>query len=87
MSRLGKRGTLYGIVAALLAAVVVGSQLPAVSVLLSGTTAKEDIPVLDDSGATATLVEATVEGYNGFAFDFDTACILYRKHKQRMRAI
>ena len=60
---------MYGIVAALLAAVVVGSQLPAVSVLLSGTTAKEDIPVLDDSGATATLVEATVEGYNGFAFD------------------
>jgi DNA polymerase I-like protein with 3'-5' exonuclease and polymerase domains len=24
---------------------------------------------------------------NGFAFDFDTACILYRKHKQRMREI
>ncbi len=60
---------MYGIVAALLAAVVVGSQLPAVSDLLSRTTAKEDIPVLDDSGATASTVEATVEGYNGFAFD------------------
>ena len=60
---------MYGIAAALLAAVLVGSQLPAVSDLLSGTTAKEDIPVLDDSGATATSVEATVEGYNGFAFD------------------
>ncbi len=69
MSRLGNRSTLYMIVAALLAALVVSSQLPAVSDLLSGTTAKEDIPVLDDSGATATSVEATVEGYNGFAFD------------------
>jgi serpin B len=60
---------MYGIVAALLAAVVVGSQLPAISDLLSGTTAKKDIPVLDDSGATASSVEATVEAYNGFAFD------------------
>ncbi len=60
---------MYGIVAALLAALVVGSQIPAVSDLLSGTTAKEDVPVLDDSGATASSVEATVEGYNGFAFD------------------
>ena len=69
MSRLCNRITLYGIVVALLAALVVGSQLSAVSDLLSGTTAKEDIPVLDDSGATASSVEATVEGYNGFAFD------------------
>jgi serpin B len=69
MSRTGNRGKLYWIVAALLTAVVVGSQLPAVSELLSGTTAKEDIPVLDDSGATASSVEATVEGYNGFSFD------------------
>ena len=69
MSRTGDRKTLYVIAAAILAAVVVGSQLPAVSDLLSGTTAKEDIPVLDDSGATASSVEATVEGYNGFAFD------------------
>jgi serpin B len=69
MSRTGNFKTLYVIAAAILAAVVLGSQLPAVSDLLSGTTAKEDIPVLDDSGATATSVEATVEGYNGFAFD------------------
>ncbi len=48
---------------------VVGSQLPALSDFLSGTTAKEDIPVLDDSGATASSVETTVSGYNGFAFD------------------
>lgn len=53
----------------LLAAVVVGSQLPAVSDWLSGTTAKEDVPVLDDSGATASSVEATVDACNGFAFD------------------
>jgi serpin B len=69
MFRIGDRRTLYGIVFALLAALVVGSQLPAVSDLLSGTTAKEDIPVLDDSGATASSVQATVEAYNGFAFD------------------
>jgi serpin B len=69
MSRTGNSRKLYWIVGALLAAVVVGSQLPALSDLLSGTTAKEDIPVLDDSGATAASVEATVEGYNGFAFD------------------
>ena len=53
----------------LLATVVVGSQLPAVSDWLSGTTAKEDVPLLDDSGATAASVEATVDAYNGFAFD------------------
>jgi len=69
MSRLGNHRTLYGIVFALLAAVLVGSQLPAVSDWLSGTTAKEDIPVLNDSGATASSVEATVEACNGFAFD------------------
>jgi len=69
MSRLGNHRTLYGLVVVLLAAVVVGSQLPAVSEWLSGTTAKEDIPVLDDSGATASSVEATVEAYNDFAFD------------------
>jgi len=60
---------MYGIVFALLAALVVGSQLPAVSDWLSGTTAKEDVPVLDDNGATSTSVEATVEAYNSFAFD------------------
>jgi len=60
---------LYGLIVVLLAAVVVGSQLPAVSDWLSGTTAKEDIPVLNDSGATASSVEATVEACNGFAFD------------------
>jgi len=69
MSRLGNHRTLYGIVFALLAAVLVGSQLPSVSDWLSGTTAKEDIPVLNDSGATASSVEATVEACNGFAFD------------------
>jgi len=60
---------MYGIVFALLAALVVGSQLPAVSDWLSGTTAKEDVPVLDDNDATSTSVEATVEAYNSFAFD------------------
>jgi len=60
---------LYGLVVVLLAAVVVGSQFPAVSDWLSGTTAKEDIPVLDESGATASSVEATVDACNGFAFD------------------
>lgn len=60
---------MYGLIVVLLAAVVVGSQLPAVSDWLSGTTAKEDVPVLDDSGATASSVEATVDAYNGFAFD------------------
>ena len=60
---------MYGIVFVLLAALVVGSQLPAVSDWLSGTTAKEDVPVLDDNGATSTSVEATVEAYNSFAFD------------------
>jgi len=69
MSRLGNHRTLYGLVVVLLAAVVVGSQLPAVSDWLSGTTAKEDVPVLDDSGATASSVEATVDACNGFAFD------------------
>jgi len=47
----------------------VGSQFPAVSDWLSGTTAKEDVPLLDDSGATAASVEATVDACNGFAFD------------------
>jgi len=74
MSRTGKPRKLYWIVGALLAAVVVGSQLPAISDWLSGTTAREDVPVLDDSGATASMVEATVNGYNGFAFD------LYRRY-------
>jgi len=60
---------LYGLVVVLLAAVVVGSQFPAVSDWLSGTTAKEDVPVLDDSGATVSSVEATVDACNGFAFD------------------
>ncbi len=60
---------MYGIVVVFLAALVVGSQLPAVSDWLSGTTAKEDVPLLDDSGATDPSVEATVEAYNGFAFD------------------
>ena len=69
MSRLGNHRTMYGIVVALLAALVVGSQLPAVSDWLSGTTAKEDVPVLDESGATASSVEATVDACNGFAFD------------------
>ncbi len=69
MSRTGNRGKLYWIVGAILAAVVVGSQLPAVSDWLSETTAREDVPVLDDSGATVPSVEATVDGYNGFAFD------------------
>ncbi len=69
MSRTGNRGKLYWIVGALLAAVVVGSQLPALSDWLTGITAREDVPVLDDSGAKASMVEATVDGYNGFAFD------------------
>lgn len=60
---------MYGLVVVFLAAVVVGSQLPAVSDWLSGTTAKEDVPVLDESGATASSVEATVDACNGFAFD------------------
>ena len=38
MSRTGNHGKLYWIVGALLAAVLVGSQLPALSDLLSGTT-------------------------------------------------
>jgi len=69
MSRTGNPRKLYWIVGALLAAVVVGSQLPTLSDWLTGTTAREDIPLLDDSGATASMVEATVNGYNGFAFD------------------
>ncbi len=69
MSRLVNHKALYGLAVVLLAAVVVGSQLPAVSDWLSGSTAKDDVPVLDDSGATVSTVEATVEAYNGFAFD------------------
>lgn len=60
---------MYGLVVVLLAAVVVGSQFPAISDWLSGTTAKEDVPMLDDAGATVSSVEATVDAYNGFAFD------------------
>ncbi|MCK4439081.1 serpin family protein, partial [Candidatus Bathyarchaeota archaeon] len=74
MSRLSNHRTLYGLVVVFLAAVVVGSQFPAVSDWLSGTTAREDIPILDDSGATAASVEVTVDACNGFAFD------LYRRY-------
>jgi DNA polymerase I-like protein with 3'-5' exonuclease and polymerase domains len=38
---------------------------------------------LEHAVAAATVQQIA----NGFAFDFDTACILYRKHKQRMREI
>ena len=74
MSRHVNHRTIYGLAAVLLVAVVVGSQYYTVSNWLKGPEAKEDIPVLDDSGATASGVEATVEAYNGFAFD------LYRRY-------
>lgn len=74
MSITGNPRKMYWIVCAFLAAVLVGSQLPVLSEWLTGTTAREDVPVLDDSGATASMIEATVSGYNGFAFD------LYRRY-------
>jgi serpin B len=61
--------TLYELTALLLVAVVLGSQISSVSNWLKGPEAREDILVLDDTGATKANVEATVEAYNGFAFD------------------
>jgi serpin B len=67
--RLIDRRVIVGSVVILLVAVLIGSRSPAVSDWLTGTTAKSDVPVLDDSGATASIVKATVDAGNRFAFD------------------
>jgi len=74
MSKLVNHRTLNALAAVLLAAIVLGSMSPAVSDWLRWPKAKDDVPVLDDAGATASSVEATVNAYNGFAFD------LYRRY-------
>jgi serpin B len=61
--------TLYEITALLLVAVVLGSQYSTLSSWLKEPGAKEDLPVLDDTGATDINVEKTVEAYNGFALN------------------
>jgi serpin B len=61
--------TLYELTALLLVAVVLGSQYSTVSNWLKGPEAKEDLPVLDDTGATDANVETTMEAYNDFAFN------------------
>jgi serpin B len=61
--------TLYELTALLLVAVVLGSQYSTVSSWLKGPGAKEDLPVLDDTGATDANLETTVEAYNGFALN------------------
>jgi serine protease inhibitor len=73
MMRVNSRA-LYGLAVIVLATVVIGSQAPTVSDWLTGSKARQEIPVLDDSGATASSVEATVDAYNGFAYD------LYRRY-------
>src|SRR4030042_1549640 len=74
MSKLVNHRSVSALAAVLLAAIVLGSMSPAVSDWVKGPEAKEDVPVLDDAGATASSVEATVNAYNGFAFD------LYRRY-------
>jgi hypothetical protein len=74
MSKIVNHRTVYALTAVLLAAIVLGSMSPAVSDWIKGPEAREDVPVLDDAGATASSVEATVDAYNGFAFD------LYRRY-------
>jgi serpin B len=74
MSKIINHRTVYALTAVLLAAIVLGSMSPAVSDWLKGPEAREDVPVLDDAGATASSVEATVDTYNGFALD------LYRRY-------
>jgi serpin B len=68
------RRVLVGSVVIVLVAVLIGSRSPAISDWLTGTTAKSDVPVLDDSGATASTVKTTVEACNRFSFD------LYRRY-------
>ncbi len=74
MSKIVNHRTVYAFTTVLLAAIVLGSISPAVSDWLKGPEAREDVPVLDDAGSTASSVEATVDAYNGFALD------LYRRY-------
>ena len=53
------RRVLVGSVVFVLAVVLIGSRGPAVSEWLTGTTAKSDMSLLDDSGAAVSTVEAT----------------------------
>ena len=72
--RLMDRRVLVGSVVIVLAVVLVGSRSPVVSDWLTGTTAKSDVPVLDDSGAAVSTVKATVDASNRFSFE------LYRRY-------
>jgi serpin B len=65
---------LVGSVVIVLAVVLIGSRSPEVSDWLTGTAAKSDVSVLDDSGATVSTVKATVDASNRFSFD------LYRRY-------
>ena len=68
------RRVLVGSVVIVLAVVLIGSRSPVVSDWLTGTAAKSDVSVLDDSGATVSTVKATVDASNRFSFD------LYRRY-------
>jgi serpin B len=68
------RRVLVGSVVIVLAVVLIGSRSPEVSDWLTGTAAKSDVSVLDDSGATVSTVKATVDASNRFSFD------LYRRY-------
>ncbi len=61
--------TVYELTVVLLIAIVLGSQYSNLSNWFKGPKAKEDIPLLDDTGVTEAGVEATVGAYNDFAFN------------------
>jgi len=69
-----ERRVLIGSVVIVLAVVLIGSRGPVVSNWLTGTNAKSEVPLLNDSSASVSPVKATVDASNRFAFE------LYRRY-------
>jgi serpin B len=63
------RRVLFGSVVMVIAVVLIGSLSPNVSDWLKDTTARSDVPVVEDGGDVASPVKATVDASNRFAFD------------------
>jgi serpin B len=67
--RLMDRRVLFGSVVMVLAVVLIGSLSPNISDWLKDTTARSDVPVVEDNDDMASPVDATVDASNKFAFD------------------